>query len=712
MRKFTIVMLMLLTGQMLVAQSNIDPRAKMQGLKWDTNPSGTRQVAATLTATNFYVAGMTMDLTFEMILTNTDQEYGDSLSITFPTGMTPNGSPTDPIYVATELQPDESLNGVFGQSITWGDNDNNYGGIEPGNLIPFTINVTIDPSVIGPQTINFFISGDQFGPAPGDLSGSFTINPLPAVPVGSLTSTDPFIALTEIGSPVSSLPYGLTNSGGDTLMITGTSYAQAIGVFTDNFMGMSVAPGDTLFFNLTYDPSALGNDADTFVIATNDGDFSVALEGYSYGNGTTLEGFENVLFPACQWTSIDQDGDGFNWTPGFVSNGQPANTGSVSAISASFDNPSGSALTPDNYLITPQLTPDASNTLFSWFVAAQDPSFPAEFYEVYVSTAGNTAADFTTSLFSETLATNVWQERSLDLSAYIGQNIYIAFRHYNVSDEFIMKIDDIRMPPQTVPNNTLLPLDLTLTGSGIVCPGQAAGIIQANVTGGGNLYLYLFEGLDTTLTSMTTFGLGGNLEEGQYVVAVIDNCDNAVADTIELTATNPLDDASFVFPWDTLCKLDSMNIGPSITGLQGGTFSGTTGLVFENAATGKIDVLATPAGTYEVVYTTNGTCPNSDTTTIVINETCTTTAIETLAEAGISLYPNPNQGQFVLRNSGISREATVEVINAQGQVIYRVDSFLGANQNLAINLGDVAAGMYLIKVSSETGVAVDRLIVR
>lgn len=712
MRKFTIVMLMLLAGQMLVAQSNIDPRAKLQGLKWETNQSGTRQVAATLSATSFYEAGMTMDLNFDMILTNTDFEYGDSLSITFPTGMTPNSSPTNPIYVATEGQPDEALNGVFGQSVTWGDNDNNYGGIEPGNLIPFTINVTVDPTVMGTQTINFFISGDGFGSAPGDLSGSFTIDPLPAVPVGSLTSTAPFGAIAEIGSPVSSGPYGLTNSGGDTLMVSGTSYAQATGAFSDNFMGMSVAPGDTIFFNLTYDPVAVANDVDTFVIATNDGDFSVPLLGYSYGNGTTLEGFENVLFPSCQWTTADQDGDGFNWEPGFVTNGQSANTGSVSATSASYDNPSATALTPDNYMISPQLTPDANNSLFSWFVAAQDPNFAAEFYEVYVSTTGNAPSDFTTSLFSETLATNAWQERSLDLSAYIGQNIYIAFRHYNVSDQFVMKIDDIRMPPQTVPNSTLPPLDLTLTGTGIVCPGQASGIIQANVTGGGNLFLYLFEGLDTTVTDMTTFGIGGNLAEGQYFVAVIDNCDNGVVDSVTLAATNALDDASFVFPWDTLCKLDSMNIGPSITGLAGGSFSGTTGLVFENSATGKIDVLATPVGTYDVVYTTNGTCPNSDTLTIVIDESCSTTSIETFAEAGISLYPNPNEGQFVIRNSGTSREATVEIMNAQGQIVYRAERFLNANQNLEINLGEVAAGMYLIKVSSDTNVAVDRLIVR
>ncbi|MFK7926264.1 MAG: choice-of-anchor J domain-containing protein [Bacteroidia bacterium] len=712
MRKFTIVLMMLFAGQMLLAQQQVDPRNKMLGKRFDTNQSGVRQVAATFNSTNFYVAGTTMDLNFTLIQTNIDAEYGDSLSITFPAGITPNSSPTDPIYLATEGQPNEALNGVFGQSVTWGDNDNNYGGIEPGNLIPFTINVTLDPSLMGTQTINFFISGDGFGAAPGDLSGSFTIDPLPAAPVGSLSPSDTYNPLTEVGTPVISDSYALSNNGGADLTITGTSYTNSSVAFSDNIMGTTVIPGDTIFFNLTYSPVAPGNDFDTLVISTNDGDFSLPLTGYAYGSGTTIESFENVLFPACQWTTLDADGDGFNWEPGFAGAGQSANTGSVSATSASYDNPSATALNPDNYMITPQLTPDGINDFFSWFVAAQDANFPAEYYEVYVSTGGNTAADFTTSLFSETLSTSDWQQRLVDLTPYVGQNIYIAFRHYNVSDQFVMKIDDIRMPPQTVPNSTLPPLDLTLTGTGILCPGQSSGIIQANVTGGGNLYVYLFPGIDTTVTDMTSFGVGGNLAEGQYLVNVLDNCGNDVLDSVVLAATNTLDDASFVFPWDTLCKLDSMNIGPSITGLAGGTFSGTTGLVFENTATGKVDVLATPAGAYSVIYTTNGPCPNSDTTIIVINETCSVTAIETLADAGISLYPNPNQGQFVLRNQGVSRNATIEVINVQGQTIHTQQSFLGANQSLEINLGEVATGMYLIKVSSGESVGVDRMIVR
>ncbi|MEL7339207.1 MAG: choice-of-anchor J domain-containing protein, partial [Bacteroidota bacterium] len=455
-----------------------------------------------------------------------------------------------------------------------------------------------------------------------------------------------------------------------------------------------------------------GNNIDTFIINTDGGDFSIPLNGYAYGNGTTLEGFESGFFPACQWRTIDADGDGFGWEAGFAGNGTSALEGSFSATSASFDNPSLTALNPDNYLISPQITPDAGNSFLSYFVAAQDPNFPAEFYEVYVSTTGNSAGDFTTSLFSETLSTSQWQERNIDLSAYVGQNIYLAFRHYNVSDQFVMKIDAIRLPPQTTPNSALAPLDLTFIGAGVNCPGDETGLLQVTLTGGGSSYAYLFPGVDTVVSSTPAASVGGTLAEGDYTVNVIDNCGNDLVDTATVAAVNPSDDASFVYPWTTLCKLDSTNIGPQITGLAGGTFSGTTGLIFESTTTGKIDVLATPVGTYGVVYTTNGTCPNSDTVIIAIDGMCSTTAIEDFAAASLKLFPNPTEGQFSLHNTGTSRNAEIEVLNLQGQTIYCTESYLSSNQQLEIDLGDVPAGIYMVKIKSANRVAVDRLIVR
>jgi hypothetical protein len=53
-------------------------------------------------------------------------------------------------------------------------------------------------------------------------------------------------------------------------------------------------------------------------------------------------------------------------------------------------------------------------------------------------------ADFT-EIFKETLPANdgSWHSREIDLSAYAGEKIFIAFRHYDVSDIFYIKLDNV-----------------------------------------------------------------------------------------------------------------------------------------------------------------------------------------------------------------------------------------------------------------------------
>ena len=139
------------------------------------------QVAGGITSDNDYVAGSTMNLNFTVDFNNTDGEYCDSLAITFPAGFTVNSTNASPLFPTTDTGSGvvrDSLNKpVGGQTISWGKNDNGqYGGISTG-AINFNVNVTITATVTGVQTVNFFASGDTYGTNPGDLSGTFTIDP-------------------------------------------------------------------------------------------------------------------------------------------------------------------------------------------------------------------------------------------------------------------------------------------------------------------------------------------------------------------------------------------------------------------------------------------------------------------------------------------------------------------------------------------------------
>lgn len=80
---------------------------------------------------------------------------------------------------------------------------------------------------------------------------------------------------------------------------------------------------------------------------------------------------------------------------------------------------------------------------------------------------------------------------------------------------------------------------------------------------------------------------------------------------------NTLDDASFNYADASYCA-DDTDPTPTITGLAGGTFSSSTGLVL-NASTGAIDLSASTPNTYTVTYTTTGSCPNTSNASITIN---------------------------------------------------------------------------------------------
>jgi PKD repeat protein len=127
-------------------------------------------VSATLTCNTTYVSGTTMILEFYLFI---DFPYGDFFSITFPEGIIPTGNASDPIDFPTEGQDPEYLNGVSGRTISWGDNDNYFGGIEVDDHT-FFVEVTIDENLKGNLYAQFQLSGD-YPPDILDLYGEVKI---------------------------------------------------------------------------------------------------------------------------------------------------------------------------------------------------------------------------------------------------------------------------------------------------------------------------------------------------------------------------------------------------------------------------------------------------------------------------------------------------------------------------------------------------------
>ena len=173
-------------------------------------------------------------------------------------------------------------------------------------------------------------------------------------------------------------------------------------------------------------------------------------------------GFENGYEG---WTVIDANNDGYTWT---LTSQVPSkwafyanmnldwyHTGSNAMVSGSYINGVG-ALTPDEYLISPRLTPTEGSEISFW-AAATDASFSADHFGVAVSMATPTkgaftmikewtmtpSRDFTGGRQGAPRRIGVWHKYSVDLSSYAGQQIYVAIRHFNCYDQYILVVDNV-----------------------------------------------------------------------------------------------------------------------------------------------------------------------------------------------------------------------------------------------------------------------------
>jgi gliding motility-associated-like protein len=130
---------------------------------------------------------------------------------------------------------------------------------------------------------------------------------------------------------------------------------------------------------------------------------------------------------------------------------------------------------------------------------------------------------------------------------------------------------------------------------------------------------------------------------GTYVYTITSSCGVFTAQVI--ATVNPADNATFTMPSATNCTND-VNPVATITGTLGGTFTMTGGGII-NASTGEVDIAATGAGAYGIIYTTSGLCA----ATYLYNYSILDDADASIIAAGpFCQYDSPYQLQTV--NSG------------------------------------------------------------
>ena len=188
---------------------------------------------------------------------------------------------------------------------------------------------------------------------------------------------------------------------------------------------------------------------DKVTIKTTAGDFSLDVKGMAKSSeGILLIGdFEDDAYG---WDRFDQDGDNKMWDLGtsFWWYERPEYCHSGVQCIASDSNDSGKALTPDNWVVSPEFTVPEGGAMLTWWVGSLHNSLCAEHYSIYIEEDFSDPSKFNdmTPVFSETLEVDPdaeFHERQLDLLDYVGKTVRVAFRHHDCTDQYLLRVDDV-----------------------------------------------------------------------------------------------------------------------------------------------------------------------------------------------------------------------------------------------------------------------------
>ncbi len=157
------------------------------------------------------------------------------------------------------------------------------------------------------------------------------------------------------------------------------------------------------------------------------------------------------------YMSYDVDGDGYNWGLANVANFTQTTIADMYSgnfmISASYittgagGNGGVGAISPNNILVFPMMSipAGAENVVFSCTLGSgTDPDYFSEHYAVTVTTENTQDAILAaTPVLEATLPAVGTETVTFSLDDFAGQDVYVAFRHFNTTDQWILGIDDV-----------------------------------------------------------------------------------------------------------------------------------------------------------------------------------------------------------------------------------------------------------------------------
>lgn len=168
--------------------------------------------------------------------------------------------------------------------------------------------------------------------------------------------------------------------------------------------------------------------------------FSLIILGMVNVNAQTLNENFSGTFPPNDWTVYNYANIGSQWG---LNNFSPISGLLVARLTGSNSN------AHDDWIIPPKLAITSTTDSIHFFARRNTGGAATHTLEVKVSTTGKDTASFDTLL--GTVTPDAWERHSFDLSAYNGQDIYIAL-HSTTSGSNNMYLDSVTGPNLFIPS--------------------------------------------------------------------------------------------------------------------------------------------------------------------------------------------------------------------------------------------------------------------
>lgn len=191
------------------------------------------------------------------------------------------------------------------------------------------------------------------------------------------------------------------------------------------------------------------------------GPIAQAISGYYQ------QGFENTTFPPTGWGVQNLAGTTYTWARSTAQ----AHLGTASAYMR-YDATGG-----QDWLTTPHYHVSAATDSVVFWMRLAFQGYTPDSLALKISLTDSLASSFTTTLLKLSEGTNyppnstTWYRYAVSLSAYVGQDIYLAFKHYNVDGDGLF-IDDVKIgtPPAAEVATTAIISPATMVGQSTIVP--------------------------------------------------------------------------------------------------------------------------------------------------------------------------------------------------------------------------------------------------